>query len=99
MIDIEQEKQVVLTEEQKYLQSILAKFNDNSADSSLTDIERVLLGKVAVIEKEVNTLVESFNNLNKEISEKQENMNVLNQQLLLKRGKSQGLIESLLALR
>jgi hypothetical protein len=98
MTDANQE-QVVLTEEQRYLQSVLEKFNADPEDPGLTESERVLLGKVVTIEKEVNDLVEQFNTLNKEVSERQEGMNVLNQQLLLKRGQSQGLVESLLALR
>jgi t-SNARE complex subunit (syntaxin) len=98
MTDVNQE-QVVLTEEQKYLQDILAKFNADPEDPGLTEAERVLLKKVVVIEREVAGLVEQFTELNKEVTERQEKMNALNQQLLLKRGQSQGLVESLLALR
>jgi len=89
----------VLTEEQKYLQNVLAKFNLDQEDPGLTEPERILLKKIAAIEKEVNELIEQFTSLNKEVTDRQEKMNTLNQQLLLKRGQSQGLVDSLLALR
>jgi ABC-type Fe3+-hydroxamate transport system substrate-binding protein len=97
MTDVNQEQ--VLTKEQKYLQDILAKFNLDQNDPDLTEPERILLGKIVAIEKEANELIEQFTSLNKEVTERQEKMNNINQQLLLKRGQSQGLVESLLALR
>jgi hypothetical protein len=96
---VDTKEQVVLTEEQKYLQDVLAKFNLDQDDPGLTEPERILLRKIAAIEKEVNELIEQFTGLNKEVTERQERMNTINQQLLLKRGQSQGLVESLLALR
>jgi hypothetical protein len=97
MTDVKQE--VPLTEEQKYLQGILGKFNENQEDPTLSLAERKLLGKVVFVEKEVNDLAQEFVKLNNEVKEKQEQMNALNQQILLKKGQSQGLVESLLTLR
>lgn len=85
-----------LTPDQEYLNSILEKFNADPNDESLSETERVLLQKVMDVEKEVVELSEQFNTLAEEIKAKQEKAN---QQILLKKGQSQGLVDSLLALR
>ena len=95
----ETKQQVNLTEEQKYLQDILGRFNVNNQDPTLSLAEKKLLSRVVVVETDVNNLSQEFVKLNNEIKEKQEKMNTLNQQILLKRGQSQGLVDSLLALR
>lgn len=92
-------QQVVLTEDQKYLQGISEKFNVNPEDTELTEVERVLLKKVILIEKEISELITQFNSLNEEMKERQEKINILTQQLTSKKGQSQGIVESLLLLR
>lgn len=89
-------KMAELTPDQEYLNSILEKFNADPNDESLSETERVLLQKVMDVEKEVVELSEQFNTLAEEIKAKQEKAN---QQILLKKGQSQGLVDSLLALR
>jgi len=84
---------------QEYLKDILEKFNANNSDSTLSDAERLLLQKTVGVEKEINNLSQEFVKLNNEIKEKQDQMNQLNQKIVLKRGQSQGFVESLLVLR
>lgn len=93
------EQTAPLSPEQKYLQGILAKFNANAEDASLSTAEKLLLQRVVVVEKEVNDLAQKFVELSEEVKKKQDEMNSLNQQIILRRGQSQGLVESLLALR
>ena len=93
------QKQVALTKEQKYLDDIFAKFNADPEDPDLTETERTLLKKLSIVIKEVSELARQFNELDKEVSDRQEKMSTINQELLLKKGQSQGLVESLLALR
>lgn len=96
---MEENKKQVLTEEQSYLQEVLQKFNTDQDDPYLTDIEKSLLKKVVVVEKEVRDMRNELDKLSTEITERQEKINTLNQRLLFKRGQSEGLVESLLTLR
>ena len=99
MTDTNQEQTAELSEDNKYLQSVVDKFNADPNDPTLTTAEHVLIQKVVLVQKEVNDLAQQFVQLNNEVKEKQEQMATLNQQIVLKKGQSQGLIESLLALR
>ena len=88
-----------LTTEQVYLQEVLEKFNTNPDDPSLQDVERVLLGKIKVAQKSIAEATKQVEDINAEIRERQERGNVVVQQLVHLRGQSQGLVDSLLALR
>lgn len=96
---MEENKKQFSTEEQKYLQEVLQRFNTDQDDPYLTDTEKSLLKKVVIVEKEVRDMLSELDKLNIEITERQEKINALNQRLLFRKGQSQGLVESLLTLR
>jgi len=94
-----QGQQAQLSPAQKYLQSLLDRFNANPQDETLTPVQRALLSQVQAVTKEISSLVVQGEEVNNEIVERQNKLVQLNQQVLLKRGQSQGLVEALLALR
>ena len=87
------------TEEQQYLLKVVEKFNANPTDPELSRAEQTLLQKAGVVEKEASELAQTYVKLSNEIREKQEQMQALSQQITHKKGQSQGLVDSLLALR
>lgn len=95
----EQKVEQPVSEDNRYLQSVVDKFNTDPNDLTLTKPESILIQKVVLVQKEVNDFAQEYVKLSNEIKEKQDQMNTLNQQIILKRGQSQGLVESLLALR
>ena len=97
MADANQEQKVDGNEDGKYLQEVVNKLNAN--DPTLTRAERILIQKVVAVQKDVDSMAQKFVQLDNEINEKKTQMTTLNQQIILKKGQSQGLIESLLALR
>jgi hypothetical protein len=85
--------------QQMYLENILEKFNANPDDPSLGDIEKVLLRKIQEVHIKISNLSKQLEGLNKEIKERQDKGEPLVQQLVHLQGKSQGYIDSLLALK
>ena len=81
-----------VTEAQKYLQSVLDRFNVNPEDPSLSVAERVLMKKIAEAQKNISEKVQEVNKLNQDAQ-------ALTQQIVHLQGHSQGLLDSLLALR
>lgn len=81
-----------VTEAQRYLQSVLDRFNVNPDDPSLSVAERVLMKKIAEAQKNISEKVQKVNELNQEAQG-------LTQQIVHLQGHSQGLLDSLLALR
>lgn len=79
-------------ENQVYLESVLAKYNADPNDPSLSVAERVLMGKIALSQKEINDKVTEINELNKKAQ-------ALTQQVVHLQGQSQGFLDSLLALK
>jgi len=70
----------------------LAKFNANPEDPGLSEAERVLMGKIVLVQKDIAEKVNRVNELNKESQE-------LTQQVVHLQGQSQGFLDSLLALK
>ena len=91
--------QIQLTPEQAYLQSILDKFNADPNDSSLQDVEKVLLFKIKELQQLISEKAKEVDQLNSEIRERQEKGQSLVQQIVHAQGQSQGYIGSLLAIR
>jgi len=88
-----------MTPEQAYLQEVLGKFNENPADESLGETEKVLLAKIRTTQQSIADLAKQVEDLNTEIRERQEKGNGLVQQLVHLQGQSQGYVDSLLALK
>jgi uncharacterized coiled-coil DUF342 family protein len=86
-------------ENQEYLQTILEKFNVDQNDPCLSDIEKKLLGRIRDVQQEISGLSQEIDKLNAEIKERQEKGNSFVQQIVHKQGQSQGLLDSLIALR
>lgn len=93
------EEKVVVSPEQEYFNQVLAKFNENPQDEALTEPERVLLEKIKTTQKEMSELATEFETLNKEVAERQERGAQLAQRMAHLQGRSQGYVDSLLALR
>jgi predicted transcriptional regulator len=79
-------------ENQVYLESVLARFNANPEDPSLSVAERVLMSKIAASQKEISEKVQKVNELNQEAQQ-------LTQAVVHLQGQSQGFLDSLLALK
>ena len=79
-------------ENQAYLESVVAKFNANPKDPSLSVAERTLMSKIAASQKEISDKVQKLNDLNQEVQQ-------LNQQIVHLQGQSQGFLDSLLVLK
>lgn len=84
---------------QTYLEDVLKKFNANPNDPSLDDVEKVLLRRIQEVHIEISNLSKQLEGLNKEIKERQDKGEQLVQQLVHLQGKSQGFVDSLLALK
>ena len=93
------EEKTEVTPEQKYFDEVLTKFNENPNDETLTEPERVLLDKIRSAQKEMSDLATEFETNNKEVAERQEKGARMAQQLAHLQGRSQGYVDSLLALR
>ena len=83
---------VKVSEAQTYLQSVLDRFNVNPEDPTLSVAERVLMKKIAEAQKNISEKIQEVNKLNQEAQG-------LTQQVVHLQGHSQGLLDSLLALR
>ena len=88
-----------LTSEQLYLKEVLEKFNVNSNDPTLQDVERILLTKIKEDHKLIAEKAQEIDKLNAEICTQQENSKNILQQITHLQGQSQGYVESLLAIR
>lgn len=84
---------------QEYLQGLVAKYNANPNDKSLSDTERKLLGKIAEVEKKVVALLQQAEELDKELNTKTQNLAELKSLMVREKGKSDAFIEALLALK
>lgn len=82
-----------------HIKKLIEEFNSNPDSDQLTNAERAILKKLLLIEKEANEIVNNSNKLSDEIKNRQEQLAELTKQILIKKGQSQGLIESLLTLR
>ena len=91
--------QAKLTPEQAYLQEVLEKFNANPSDPTLQDVEKILLTKIQLVQREITELTQEVDKLNEEIRSRQEKGNTVVQQIVHKQGQSQAYIDSLLSLR
>lgn len=97
MTDKEQKQQ--LTPEQEYMLGVLNKFNANPEDPTLSNAEKVLMGRILSAKQMVASLTKQMEDLNTTITKCQNDKNILMQQLLFAEGQSQGYEDSLLALK
>jgi len=84
---------------QEYLQELVAKYNANPNDETLSEVEKVLLAKVAEAEKNLNTLVQQATELEKEINSKSQSLADLRATMVREKGKSDAFVEALVALK
>ena len=84
---------------QEYLQGLVAKYNTNPNDNSLSEIEKTLLSKVSEVEKRVSALLQQAGELEKEINIKTQNLVELRSLMVREKGKSDAFVEALLALK
>lgn len=84
---------------QEYLQSLIALYNANPNDGSLSDVEKTLLGKVAEVEKRVVGLLDQAGELEKEINAKTQSLVELRSMMVREKGKSDAFVEALIALK
>lgn len=82
-----------------YFREILDKFNKDPNDPTLEKAERILLTQIQAAQKSISEIAGQIDTLNEEIKERQQKNETLVQQLIHLQGKSQGFVDSLLALR
>jgi len=84
---------------QEYLQALVAKYNANPNDETLSEVEKVLLAKVAEAEKNLNGLVQQATELEKDINSKSQSLADLRATMVREKGKSDAFVEALVALK
>jgi len=84
---------------QEYLQELVVKYNANPNDETLSEVEKVLLTKVAEAEKNLNTLLQQATDLEKELSAKSQSLSDLRATMVREKGKSDAFVEALVALK
>ena len=84
---------------QEYIQNLVAKYNANPNDETLSATEKTLLAKIAGVERKVAELFKQAEELEKEINAKTQSLMEVRNVVVRERGKSEAFLEALLALK
>lgn len=84
---------------QEYLKDLVTKYNANPNDATITDNERLFLGKIQEVEKKIGGFMQQIEAIEKEMNQKTQQMVELRSLIMKERGRSDAFVESILALR